>query len=230
MPGAQPGPTTEHLRAEVALRHLRPLRPQLRHGGGHDRRVDVGERQPAQLEQGAQRGAELVGGRARARWRSASPATSSVPSKVPRWVWVLPTSTTRSMAAGRRLDSPRLDREAVRSPRLAPMRRDRGRADAQGRPLPADRHDPGGREAPAMAPLPRPHRPRRGVRRRPQGARLARDHPRARAHRARAAAAAARRPRAAQGGGGRAVGASRCCSRSCAGSCGRRCAATRARS
>src|SRR5215216_4091111 len=59
---AQPGPDDRHRVAEIALRHRRPLRPQLRHRRGEDRRVEVGERQVAQREQVAQPRAQLVGG------------------------------------------------------------------------------------------------------------------------------------------------------------------------
>ena len=52
-----------HLVAEVAARHLRPLGLELGHGRGDDRRVDVREAVAAQLEQVAQRGAQLIGGR-----------------------------------------------------------------------------------------------------------------------------------------------------------------------
>ena len=62
-PGLQARADQQHLVAEVAARHRRPLGPQLRDRRGDDRGVDVGEREPAQREQVAQRGAELVGGR-----------------------------------------------------------------------------------------------------------------------------------------------------------------------
>ena len=52
----------EHLVAEIAARHRRPLGLELGHGRGDDRGVEVGEAVAAQLEQVAQRGAELVGG------------------------------------------------------------------------------------------------------------------------------------------------------------------------
>ena len=48
---------------EVARRHRLPLGAQLGHRARHDRGVEVGEPDAAQLEQVAQHGAELVGGR-----------------------------------------------------------------------------------------------------------------------------------------------------------------------
>ena len=60
-PGA--GADGEHLVAEVALGHRRPLGLELGHGRGDDRGVELVEPVAAQLEQVAQRGAELVGGR-----------------------------------------------------------------------------------------------------------------------------------------------------------------------
>ena len=65
-PDRHPGPHARadhrHLVPEVALGHRGPLRPQLRHGRGEDRRVEVVEAEVAQREQVAQRGAELVRG------------------------------------------------------------------------------------------------------------------------------------------------------------------------
>src|ERR1700722_2318087 len=60
--GLDAGPDDEHLVAEVALDHGAPFGAEDGHGGGDDRGVDVGHRDVAQLEQVAQRGAELVGG------------------------------------------------------------------------------------------------------------------------------------------------------------------------
>ena len=62
MPVSQPGADHEHLVAEVAGGHRLPLGPQLRHGASRRSRRQVGEADAAQLEQVAQRRAELVGG------------------------------------------------------------------------------------------------------------------------------------------------------------------------
>ncbi len=59
----RPRPDRVHLLGEIAAGHRRPLGLELGHGGGDDRGVQLLEAVSAQLEQVAQRGAELVGGR-----------------------------------------------------------------------------------------------------------------------------------------------------------------------
>src|SRR3954471_5569933 len=61
--GLDAGADDQRLVAQVAARHLLPLRRQLRHRARHDRARQVGEPDAAQLEQVAKRGAELVGSR-----------------------------------------------------------------------------------------------------------------------------------------------------------------------
>ena len=128
--GARARADHEHLVAEVAARHRGPLGLQLGHRGGDDRGVQLGEAQP----------------RSSSRLRSAAPSSSAVdwrtvakrqcstsrsPSKAPKWVWVLPTSTASSIGAHyARRPMPASDAQAVRAPRLASLRGRGSRAGA----------------------------------------------------------------------------------------------------
>ena len=193
--------------AEVALAHRGPLGPQLRHGRGDDRGVEVGEREAAQREQVAQRGAELVGGRLAHGGEAPVLDELVAVGRCPKWVCVFPTSTTSSMRGREvRLAAPCPPPRSTPCRPPTPARRWSG-APAQGRRLPPRRHAPGRSQAgPAVAPLRRHDRAGRRVLRRREGARLARDPARARAARARAAAAPGRRARARRRRGGRALG------------------------
>ena len=92
-----PGPDDEHLVAEVALGHRRPLGPQLRHRRRDDRGVEVGERRRRAARAGCAARRRARRPSTRARSRSASARRARRRDRSPKWVWVLPTSTTRSM-------------------------------------------------------------------------------------------------------------------------------------
>ncbi len=95
--GLQTWTDDEHLVAEIARGHRRPFRLQVGHGGGDDRGRQILEGEATQLQQVAQRGAELVGGGLAHRGKT--PVLEQLlAAKVPKCVWVLPTSTTSSMA------------------------------------------------------------------------------------------------------------------------------------
>ena len=181
--------------------------------------------EPAQREQVAQRGAELVGGRRRAPSRSASARPARRRRRSPKCVCVLPTSTTSSI--GRTRSSTRVRvRLASRAdtlyvvPASHPCATVEHGARAQGRPLQARRLVRRRSTARPAAALRRPHRPGastfddgekvlgsrailRALERRVPSRRCSAD----------AARATSRRPSA---------GATRCCSRSRAGSSVRR--------
>ena len=104
-----------------------------------DRRVEVVEAEVAQREQVAQRGpnSSAVDSRTVAKRQT---STSSSPLKVPKWVCVLPTSTTRSMGAGLCSRAPWTP--CCTPPGLASLRRGRAGAGGSRRRLPARRVSP----------------------------------------------------------------------------------------
>ena len=96
--GLRPGPDGEHLVAEVALGHRRPLGLELRHGRGDDRGVEVARSRSRAARAGCAAPRRAGRRSTGARSRSASARAARSPSKAPKWVWVFPTSTTSSIA------------------------------------------------------------------------------------------------------------------------------------
>ena len=140
-------------------------------------------------------------------------STSSSPSKVPKWVCVLPTSTTRSIARGIRL-APPWPRPSTPSPRRTRAPPSSGRCSSRASTyrrvdIVAGRCT--SRPARALRRLDRARRSARGRRRR---SRLAGDRPRAGGALPGAAAAAGRRGGARRVSSAPSSGATRCSSRS----------------
>ena len=200
-----------HLVAEVALGHRRPLRPQLRHGRREDRRVEVGEarsRSASRLRSRAP-SSSAVDSRTVAKRQS---CTSSSPRKAPRWVCVLPTSTTRSTT--RDYARPPMPAVLYAIPASHPCAVVERALQLKDVPYRRVELIPVVHKLPQQAALRRAVRAGRALRGRHARAGLARDPARARGARAEPAAAARRRGAARRASSARRSGATRCCSRS----------------
>ena len=193
--GLGAGADGEHLVAEVALGHRGPLRLELRHGRGDDRRVEIVEPVSAQLEQAAAAprrarrpwtGARSRSASARAAARPGTPRNGSACYRRRQRAAL----ATIMLGATVSVPAPKL----YVQPGVASVRRGRGRADAEVDRLRARRPDADEPTARRPFALRRAYRARHAHRLRARG-RLARDHARARRAGSRAAAAAAaRRP------------------------------------
>ena len=211
--------------AEVALAHRQPLGRQRRHRRGDDRGADVGQADPAQLEQVAQRRADLVGGRLgdrreapvldAARRRGTCRSASACCRRRRRGAWR--DCSGSSAADGRHA-------QALRRPLVASLARP-SRRRSRSRAIPY-------KTVELLIPTQRRcMRLRFGAGTVPglkldggeKVSQLARDHAQARRARGRPAAAAAETPTRARRCSRPSAGATRCCSRWRGGSCGSRC-------
>ena len=196
MPGLHARADDQHLVAEVAARHRLPLGRQLRDGRGDDRarRGRPGRPRAARAGCAAPRRARRPS--SRARWRSASARPAASPSNVPKWVWVLPTSTARSIA--RAIMVAPWPRKLYVVHGSHPCAAVEARARAQGRPLQARRAAAGDPRRAQRAASARATVPGHQARGRREGRRLARDHAPARRAGPRARAAIRPMPSAAR--------------------------------
>src|SRR3954471_3765834 len=189
--GLHARPDYEHLVAEVALGHRRPLRRELRHGRGDDGGVEVAHVHAAQIEQRAQRRPELVGRRL-ADGREAPVLQQIGPVEGPEVrLRVADVDDEEQGGAGCSHGARRTD--PLRGARLASVRGGRAGAEAQGPGLPSRRPATGPARRAPEAGLRAAHRPGPAPRRGREGRRLAAHHARARRARATAAPAARRR-------------------------------------
>ena len=208
--GLQAGADDRHLVAEVALGHRGPLRPQLRHGRGEDRGVEVAEREVAQLQQAAQPRAELVGGRL-AHGREA-PVVHELVAAEGAEVG-LRVADVDDEEHGRDYARRAMTAVLYAIPASHPVRGRRARAAAQGGAVPARRADPGRPPAAADARFGARSVPGRRVRRTAR-AWSARARSCARSSSASRSRRCSRRRRARAASSAPRSGATRCCSRS----------------